>query len=215
MGWLSTLGKLVGKGALAVGTGGASLAMPGVGAGSMIGDVAGAATGGAANAMANNRGTSAALQLDQNRDLENQLIAREQEKRSARNDAYKNAIRGSIAYNYDPSKAFAGAPAGMPHFDITGGTMGNPQAHAAGDELVKQSMNRLTQPDLQVNGGAAMPAYRNLWTDPEFRKTLNPGTWEKILGGISVAAPIAGAVMGMPRQGGQGGGMGNTDPGVL
>lgn len=187
MGWgfLGTLGK-IGAGIAAPFTGGASLAaIPAI-------DALSRGTGAAAEGMAHNRGEKAGLMLDQNSALERELLAREQEKRTARNDAYQNAIRGSIAYNYDPSAAYANAPSRMPHLDVTGGTMGNAQAKAAGDELLKQSMNRLTQPDLQTNGGAAMPAYRNLWNDPEFQKTLNPGFWEKFLGGVSAASPILG-----------------------
>jgi hypothetical protein len=207
MGFLSGLAK-IGGWAAAPFTGGAS-----IGIGNAVGgalDAAGRGAGNAANAMAGNRGTKLGVMMDQNSALEKELLAREEEKRSARNDAYKNAIRGSIAYNYDPSKQFAGLPGNVPHLDVTGGTMGNPQAHAAGDELLKQSMNRMTQPDLQGPGG--MPAYRNLATDSEFNKALNPGFWEKFLGGASAALPIAGMFTG-PRSGNNS--MGNTGKDVL
>jgi hypothetical protein len=188
-GWLGTLGK-VGAGIAAPLTGGASLAaIPAI-------DALSKSTGAASQAQASNRGTKAGLMMDQNSDLERELLARQQETRSARNDAYQNAIRGSIAYSYDPSKQFDGLPSKVPHLDVTGGTMGNPQAHAAGDELVKQSMNRLTQPDLQTAGGGSMPAYRNLWNDPEFQKTLNPSLMEKILGYTSAFSPILGMALG-------------------
>ena len=181
MGFWSALGKIAGD------VGGAFIGDPLLGnqVGSAF-DALGKSSGNASQAMASNRGTKLGVMMDQNSALERELLAREQEKRSARDDAYRNAIRGSIAYNYQPQAT----PAGIPHFDVTGGTMGNPQAHSAGDELLKQSMNRLTQPDLQVNGGGSMPTYRNLAQDPEFQRALNPGAWEKFLGITSALAPV-------------------------
>lgn len=164
-------------------TGGASIPI-----GMAVGNSIGAAAGGAAQGMANNRGVKASVMMDQNSALERELLAREEEKRAARNDAYKNAQRGAIAYNWQPQQG----PPGIPHFDVTGGTMGTPQAKAAGDEMLKQSMNRMTQPDLQTPGG--MPAYRNLANDKDFNKAMNPGLWEKIAGIAAVGAPIAGGI---------------------
>lgn len=184
MGFWGSLAKIGGF-AAAPFTGGASIPL-----GMAVGNAVGAASGNASQAQASNRGTKASIMMDQNSALERELLAREQEKRSARNDAYKNAIRGSISANWQPQAA----PPGIPHFDVTGGTMGNDQAHAAGDELVKQAMNRMTQPDIRVDGGGSMPAYRNLAHDSEFAKTLNPGIWEKILGIGSVAAPLVGGI---------------------
>jgi hypothetical protein len=193
MSFWGTLAK-VGGFAAAPFTGGASIPI-----GSAIGgaiDGISKGTGNAAQAMASNRGTEAELMLNQNDALEHQLLARQQETRSARNDAYKNAQRGAVAYNFDPSKVFAGLPSNVPRIDVTGGTMGTPQAKAAGDELLKQSMNRLTQPDLQVNGGGSMPAYRNLWTDPQFQNLLKPGGWEKFFGITSAVSPFLGLMAG-------------------
>jgi hypothetical protein len=190
-------------------TGGASIPI-GMSAGSAIDSIS-KGTGNASQAMASNRGTEASMMMNQNSSMERELLARQQEKRDSRNDAYKNAIRGSIATNYDPNKLFSGLPAGVPHIDITGGTMGNEQAKAAGRELSAQSMNRLTQPDLQVDGGGGMPTYRNLWTDPQFQKLLRPGKMEKFLGYTSAFAPIVGLGIGA-AQGGSDSGSGGYEP---
>ena len=155
--------------------------------------------GSASQAQASNRGTKAELMLDQNTALERELIAREQEKREARDNAYKNAQRAAMAYNWQPTQA----PSNIPVVRFGGGgVIGSPQAKAAGDELLKQSMNRLTQPDLQVDGGGSMPAYKNLWEDPEFRKTLKPGIMERIMGYGSAFSPLVGALLNRGSSGG-------------
>ena len=187
MGVLGFLGNL-GKGLLKQ--------VPGVGAGI---DALSGGMGKASQSMASNRGEKAGLMLDQNRDLESQLLAREQEKRSARDNAYRNAIMGSMAYNYRPTEG----PPGTNVVRFGGGAIGNPQARAAGDELMKQSMNRMTQPDLTVDGGGSMPAYRNLWQDKEFRKTLSPGIMERIFGYGSAVSPLVAQLMQRARGDGQ------------
>jgi hypothetical protein len=177
MGVLGFLGK-VGKGALGLATGGLS---------NVAFDAIGGGLGKASQAQASNRGTKAELMLDQNSALERELIARQQEKRSARDNAYTNAIRGSMAYNWKPTEG----PPGINVVRFGGGAIGNPQARAAGDELLKQSMNRLTQPDLTVDGGGSMPTYRNLAQDREFQQTLNPGIMERIFGVGSALLPFS------------------------
>lgn len=149
------------------------------------------ATGGAAQSMAHNRGTSAELMLDANSDLERQLIAREEEKRAAQNNAYQNTIRGSMAMNWQPTQA----PRAGINVVRFGGPQGpaNPQAQAAGSQLYNQSSARLNLPDLQ--NPTAMPNYRNMLEDPEFRKNLNAGGLEKGFGLASALSPLAGALI--------------------
>ena len=184
MGIWATIAKLAGKSALAVGTGGASLAAPGVGAMSMIGDV----TGAMAKAQAANRGTSAELQLDEQKQFEEQLLARELEKRRAQSAAYRGAMVGSHAVNYQPGIRPAGVPGSYQSTATT------PEKRMAGGELYGQTMRRLLQPDL-VNP-AAPPDFLRLLNNPEFRKTMKPSVWEKILQVASVGASAYGAMQG-------------------
>lgn len=154
--------------------------------------------GAASQAQASNRGTKAELMLDQNSDLERQLLAREQEKRSARNDAFKNAMMGGNIANYKPVQGPPGINVvrfGGGGADGTGGAISNPNAVGAANVLAAQGMNRLGQPDLNVDGGGSMPSYRNLWNDPEFKKTLNPGLMEKIMGWSSAFSPLLGTLL--------------------
>lgn len=189
MNWGSIL-KLVGKGALAVGTGGASLAAPGVGLGSMVGDATdlfSKASGNAAQGMANNRGTGAEIRLDQNADLESQLLAREREKRAAGSAAYRSAMVGQHAANFQPSTR----PAGIPGSYQSTGT--SPEARMAGGTLFSEGMRRMLGAD-QVNQ-TGLPDYKNLMNDPEFQNLLHSGKLEKFLGIASVASPLIGQLL--------------------
>ena len=180
MGILSKLLK-VGAGVAAPFTGGASLAaIPAI-------DAFGKAAGGGAQAMASNRGTKAELLMDSQKALEEQLLARELEKRQAGSDAYKKSIMASLAANWQSP---SGPPGVTPvRFGGPNGP-GNDMNRMAGGEMFGQSMRRLLQPDLVNPTG--MPAYQSMMDNPAFKKTMNPGILEKLLGIASVAAPVAG-----------------------
>jgi len=184
MGWgnfFGTIGK-IGAGIAAPFTGGASLmAIPAI-------DALSKGAGSASQSMASNRGTKAEMMMDQNRDLESQLLAREAEKREAQANAYKNAMRSDMAVNWKPTVR----PEGIPNISYNAGPS------AAGRDIAStmfnQSKSRLGAPDLQNQQG--MQAYRNLANDKEFGKTQKSGFWEKLLGIASGVAPIAGAYLG-------------------
>lgn len=182
MGWgfLKGLGKIAAIGAAPF-TGGASLtALP------MIDGISNALGSGAQSA-ASNRGTKAELMLDQNSDLERQLIAREEEKRSAQGNAYRNAMLGSRAATWKPSARPSGVPGSYAQTNAQG-------ANLAGNELFKQAMLRMQAKDMQDQSG--MPAYRNLANDKDFKKTMNPGFLEKLAGFGSAVTPLVGAAFG-------------------
>jgi hypothetical protein len=193
MGFWSGLGKIVSPIAKIGGyvaapfTGGAS-----IGVGNAIGgalDAVGSGAGNASQAAASNRGTKAQLMMDQNRDLESQLLARAQEQRAARSQAYKAAMMGEYANSFKPSARPPG---------ISGSYEGLTDAsRGVGSELYKQAMMRLQSPDLASSGAnQGLPAYNNLMQNKEFLKTMKPGFWEKFGGIVGAAAPVAGAVLG-------------------
>lgn len=179
MSFWSALGK-IGAGIAAPFTGGASLAaIPAI-------DAIGKAAGGAAGAMANNRGAAGAMKLDEQAQFEQQLLAREEEKRRARNDAMKQSVYASLLGQFHPGARPAGISA-SPFASLgAGGTM-------AANEVGSQSMRRLLQPDL-VNPSAP-PALTRL----DLSKELKPSLWEKLLGAGSVAAPLLSGVIGSDR----------------
>lgn len=183
MSFWSKLAK-IGGWAAAPFTGGASVPIGNAVGGAL--DAFGKGAGAASQAQAYNRGTKAEIMMDQNSALERELLNRQENQRRARDHAYQNAQRGAMAVNYTPAQG----PPGTNVVRFGGGAIGSPQARAAGDELVKQSMNRMTQPDLTVDGGGGMPAYRNLATDKDFTKTLNPGIMERLLGYGSAFSPL-------------------------
>lgn len=165
-------------------TGGASLAaIPALNAF----DKVGAAAGGAANAMAHNRGTKAGLMLDQNDALEQQLLAREREKRDARSSSYRDMMVGANTMNWQPNARPAGmAPSRRPPM--------SEQGQVAGGALYNQALARMGAPDLSTHAGnSGMPAYRNLANDKDFKNTQKSGIMEKLLGIGSVAAPFVGS----------------------
>lgn len=148
-------------------------------------EMASRALGNASQASAQNRGTQAEIGLDMNDQLERQLINREEEKRKAQSSAYKNAMLGDRASTW--------APLARPE-GISGSYQPMSQAgKAAGSELYKQAMARMSAPDLQDQGG--MPAYKNLSTDPEYAKNLKPGIAERVAGAGSWALPLVSAVL--------------------
>ena len=55
--------------------------------------------------------------------------------------------------------------------------------------MYNQSVNRLQAPDIE-GMAKGMPAYRNLAEDPEFKKAMNPGKMESILGYSGALSPI-------------------------
>lgn len=175
MGW-GTWAKIIGKGALAFGTGGASLAMPGVGLASMVGD----ATSAASKSMASNRGAKTAAMLDQDRLLEEQLLAREAEKRHAQSSAYRSAMVGSHGVNYAPSMRPAGVPGSYQSTATT------PEGRAAAGTLYSEGMRRLLQPDLV--SGTTNPILAQ--DKQRLNLPLDPSVWEKILG---IAGPMLSA----------------------
>lgn len=172
-------GLAVGGGAIAAPfTGGASLAtiLPAIGAGA----------GAAANAMAGNRGAKADAMLDQQRQMEALLLAREQEKRAARSSAYRDAMISNLGLNFRP----ATRPAGVTAPSYTTGS--SPEQKMAAGEIFRQAQRRLLQPDLVQ--AEALPALQNL------NLPLNPSFWERLLGYGGIAANIAGAGIGSRPQ---------------
>jgi hypothetical protein len=176
--WLGKVGKIA-AGVAAPFTGGASLsAIPAI-----DGISKGLASG--SQAAASNRGTKAEIMMDQNAQLEQQLLAREQEKRQAQAQAYRAAMMGNYAQNYKPLSRPSGVPG---TYEATAGT------GELGKILQKQAMTRLGASDL--NNMTGMQPYRNLANYEQFKKTLDPGFWEKLSGIGSVAAPILGGIFG-------------------
>lgn len=164
MGFLSTLGK-IGAGIAAPFTGGASLAaIPAI-------DAIGAGMSGAAGSMAHNRGTQAQLELDSQRQIEEQLLRREMEKRTARNDAMRQSVFGSMLANYQPQAR----PAGMPQSPFNLGDIGS-RALQFGSQ---DALGRL-------QGGDQMPALQR----PDVSKLAKPGFLERVLG---IGGAVAGA----------------------
>lgn len=143
-----------------------------------------AGTGGAAQSMANNRGTMAEIMLDANTELERAMIARELEKRNAQSHAYNSQMTGQLAQNFRP------APRMDPRMGASYTTGSTPEQVLAGRALEQQGRERMAQPDIANPTG--MPKYRNMMEDPEFLKALKPGIGEKILGWASGLAPFAG-----------------------
>jgi hypothetical protein len=188
MGFWSTLGK-IGAGVAAPFTGGASLAaIPAI-------DAASKALGSGSQAAASNRGTKAELMMDQNRDLEAQLLAREREKRDAQQQAYRAAMTGAHATSWKPLARPAGIPGSYRPMDALG--------LDAGRMLNQQGRMRLGADDLNSRDSmSGMPAYRDLTKDKQFQKTLNPGFWEKLAGVGSAVLPLVGGAFGKedPRQ---------------
>jgi hypothetical protein len=188
MGWGSffkTVGK-IGAGVAAPFTGGASLAaIP------MIDGVS-KGLGAGSQAAASNRGTKAEMMMDQNSDLERQLLAREAEKRSAQQGAYRAAMTGAHGTSWKPLARPAGIPGSYREMD--------PTSLDAAKMLNQQGRMRLGADDLNSRDSmSGMPAYRDLSKDKQFQKTLDPGFWEKLAGVGSAVAPIVGGIFGKNR----------------
>lgn len=163
MGFWSGLASLGGI-AAAPFTGGASLALVGRGASA------------ASQGMANNRASQAELALDANEQFERALLARELEKRNARNDALRQSVFGSLLANYQPSGL--GAPGRVSPFNL--GNTGTSALTLASQD----ALSRLQNPN-------ALPAM----TDPRtlVAKYGKSGFWEKLLGVGGAIASAAGA----------------------
>lgn len=169
MSFLSILGKL-GAGVAAPFTGGASL-----GAIPLI-DALGKGASSAAQGMASNRGTSAELTLDANKQFEDLLLRRELEKRTARNDALKQSVFASLLANYQPTARPAGVPQSA--FSSGFGQPGNDAlTFAAGDALTR------------LKAGDQLPALQR----PDLSKYMKSSLWEKLLGIGGAAASAYGA----------------------
>lgn len=200
MKWGSIL-KLVGKGALAVGTGGASLAAPGVGAGSMIGDVAdvlgGASKAGAANNVQQDRNTL---------ERENIRLGRDRFAAAVPGTRMDNSIKAALAKNATPASVQWGGPGSglkgqIPQF--SGGiksiypALKDPSTSGLMDQVLHDEL--MAQQQGGVSGGGkdtAMPAINQ------------SSAMDKVLGGGSLAASILAAIM--KNKGGGGGGAGTT-----
>lgn len=135
---------------------------------------------GGAQAQASNRGTAAELALDSNAALEDQLLAREREKRNAQNQAYTNMMLGDRATSWKP----LARPTG-----ISGSYEGmTPRAQASGDMLFQQALARMKAPDL-ANGQGGMQPYRPVNAVEQYGK---PGIGEKAMGYGAAALPLLG-----------------------
>jgi hypothetical protein len=194
MGLLDAL-KHIGMGAADIVTGGATVPLH---AKMAIGDIAGAvgSTGqAAASTAAANRGAQAGQARDLQNDLESQLLARATESRTARNDAANNALRASLLQDWRPLDM----PGHIPRFSFANELSGNTRATA--DELYRQAMLRLEQPDLAKAEG--MPAHRPLMSGKKlqsrFQATQSPGWLERLAGLGAFAGPIVQAATGYGR----------------
>lgn len=184
MGWLSGLTR-IGGAIAAPFTGGASIPISQAAAGMM--DQVGKGAGAAASSAAQGRGSKAEMMMDLQDKLENQLLAREMEKREAQSDAYRKTQQAARTMQWKPAMR----PAGVPNISFTSGPGDMGRASAA--TLYGQAMNRLQAPDLQNMSG--MPEYKPLM-DPakmrsDFQKSLSPGFWERLAGIGAFVAPIA------------------------
>lgn len=142
-----------------------------------------------AQAQAMNRGTQAELMLDQNDALERQLLAREQEKRSAQSNAFRNMIIGDRAQTWEPlARPDRINPEGRPAY--AGMT---PAGKAAGGQLFQQALQRMQSPDLQNQTG--MPAYNDLSKNKQFTDTQHAGLGEKAAGIGSWGVPLMNALL--------------------
>jgi hypothetical protein len=174
MGLFSVLGK-IGAGIAAPFTGGASLAaIP------MIDAIGGGASS-AAQSMANNRGSAAELTLDANDQFERQLLARELEKRNARNDALRQSIFSSLLAQYQAPQRPAGMPA-SPFANL--GAVGLDATQFAAQD----ALNRL-------RAGDTLPALQR----PDISKFTKSSIWEKLLGIGGAAASAYGAAYGQGK----------------
>ncbi len=168
MSLFSVLGKIAAIGAAPFTAGSSLAALPAI-------DAIGAGLSSASQSMANNRGTAAELTLDANDQFERQLIARELEKRNARNDALRQSVFGSLLSQYQaPTR-----PAGMPQSPFTnlGATGTDAATFAAQDALAR------------LRAGDTLPSLQKL----DLSKYTKSSIWEKLLGVSGAAASAYGA----------------------
>lgn len=187
MKWGSIL-KLVGKGALAVGTGGASLAAPGVGAGSMVSDLSDV-LGGASKAGAQNN-----IQQDRNTlDRESIRLGRDRFATAAPEQRMSNSIRAALAKRAAPASVSWGGPGSglkgeLPQF--SGGIksiysgLQEPDTQGLMDTVLHDQL--MAQQQGGISGGGKDTAM------PEINKS---STMDKIIGGGSLASSILAAIL--------------------
>lgn len=222
MGWLSKIGKglLLGGGALAAPfTGGASLAGAlglgaGVGAGaSTIGGIlsgmgtnagaVGAGMGSAAAAAAANRGNKQASLFKLKDQLEQQLLAREQEaragigeQRTAESHAIRQALVSAGLLEWRPATRPGNNRPGInysiPNISFTDGP--GRRTRAVANTAYDRATGRLGELPNEVYR-SNLPEYTSLRDDPEYQETLDPSGWEKAGGIGSFVAPIAGSII--------------------
>lgn len=187
MKWGSIL-KLVGKGALAFGTGGASLAAPGVGASSMVGDVADV-LGGASKAGAQNN----ILQDRNTLDRESIRLGRDRFATAAPEQRMSNSIRAALAKNATPSSVQWGGPGSglkgqLPQFSggiksIYGGLQ-EPDTKNLMDTVLHDQL--MAQQQGGISGGGKDTAMPNI---------NQSSVLDKIIGGGSLATSILAAIL--------------------
>lgn len=168
MSFLSILGD-IGAGIAAPFTGGISLAaIPAI-------DALGAGASKTASNLASDRGTSAQLTLDAQRQFENELMARQQNQRTAQANALKQSIFASMLQGYQPAQR----PMGVPQSAFQGlGATGN----QATSFIASDALNRL-------KAGDQLPSLQPL----DVSQYTSPSIWEKILGIGGAAASAYGA----------------------
>lgn len=187
MKWGSIL-KLVGKGALAVGTGGMSLAAPGVGAHSMVGDVAdvlgGASKAGAQNNLAQDRNTL---------DRENIRLGRDKFATQAPGVRMGDSIRAALAKHATPSSVSWGGPGSGLKGQVPQFSGGIKSIYSGLQEPQTQDlMSKTLQDELMAQQQGGISGGN---TDRNMPPINQSSTLDKVLGGGSLAASILAAIM--------------------
>ena len=203
MGFLSSLGTLIGVGAAPF-TGGASLALPAI-----LGGV-GAGLSGASQASAANRGTQleAALAQEQvnqqrNRDLFEELMARESSQREGMKSSMKDMQHADYIINTHPGDSkpatvtIMGKQVALPSYG-SGYKAPGPGETEGAYALADQARQRL------LNGGTLTPAPKDRGEFAFDPKLLRGSTWERLSGLLGGGLQAYGSLAS-----GQGGGGGN------
>lgn len=189
MNWGSIL-KLGGKAGLGFLTGGASLALPGVGAGSMMGDV-GSVLGGASKGAAegnNNRDNRALQQASLQ-------TSRDRFALDAPNTRRRDMLKAAIGKNASPSHIQWGGPGSGLRGEIPQRTGGASSMFAALKDPSMAKMNDTVMQDelaAQLRGGESGGKMdRNLQLPDNYGKT---SLLQKILGGAAFGTSLLGAI---------------------
>lgn len=187
MRWGSIL-KLVGKGALAFGTGGASLAAPGVGAGSMMGDLSDV-LGGAAKAGAENN-----LSRDKNTLTREAIrLGRDKFAVDAPGTRMQTSLKAALQKNATPASVQWGGPGSGLRGEIPQFNGGIKSIYAGmQDPTHKKLLDQVMADELmqQQQGGVSGKGLDTAM--PEINKT---SLMDKILGGAAMGTSILGAIM--------------------